>query len=124
MRARRAVAVALSTLVSILVACADGALPPRAANDPANPAASESPWSNGAPATHSSASSAPTPSGSMDMPMPSGSMSMPMPSGSSSVTATVWACPMGHGNFPGPGKCPVCGMTLVERPAGAATSKP
>jgi len=77
-----------------LVHCADGALPPRSTNDPANPNAPESPFVR---PSHPTASTA------------------PVATVGSAQPGVVYACPMGHGTWAKPGKCPVCGMTLVER---------
>ena len=88
--------------VTIVAACADGELPPRSAIDPANPNAPESPYTppKKNAATNVSSTSDATPSAQPGM---------------------VYACPMGHGTWPAPGTCPVCGMTLVPKPAPSAS---
>lgn len=94
----------LALLAGLLfAACADGELPPRSANDPANPNAPESPFTP--PKKNAGSSDAST------------SETMP-----SAQPGMVYACPMGHGTWPSPGTCPTCGMTLVPKPAPSAST--
>ncbi|MGZ3420479.1 MAG: heavy metal-binding domain-containing protein [Polyangiales bacterium] len=76
----------------LLSSCASGELPPREANDPANPAAEEAKDVVATPAP-------------------------PEPTASTSpATATTYVCPM-HPEVTSnvPGNCPKCGMKLVPK---------
>lgn len=108
---RRPAALVFAALVAASSgACADGTLPKKAANDPANPAAAEAPPSGASPLASSSAV---VPSEAKGSPP---HQHTPSPSSSS-----VYACPM-HPEVvsAAPGACPKCGMTLVidRRPRG------
>ncbi|MEP7119987.1 MAG: heavy metal-binding domain-containing protein [Byssovorax sp.] len=97
----------LATLVtlaaSLTIGCADGTLPPvTSLADPSNPAAPEAPLAP-PPAMFGPAASSPS--------------AAPM----SPPGTVVYVCPM-HSQIvrDAPGVCPICGMTLVPRPAPAA----
>ncbi len=94
---------AIITLVaSLAIGCVDGTLPPvTSLADPSNPAAAEAPLPP-PPAMFGAPSSPPNAA-----PIP--------PPGS-----VVYVCPM-HAQIvrDAPGTCPICGMTLVPRPAPA-----
>jgi hypothetical protein len=94
---------AFVTVVAWLtIGCADGTLPPvTSLADPSNPGAPEGPIPP--PPAMFGASSAPPP------------VAAPPPPGS-----VVYVCPM-HSQIvrDAPGVCPICGMTLVPRPAPA-----
>jgi hypothetical protein len=84
------------------VGCASGELPPRAANDPANPHAEEAPPNaNAAALPASGASSATTHDHDHAQP---------------AASATKYTCPM-HPEVVSdkPGQCPKCGMNLVPK---------
>lgn len=94
---------ALAALVaSLAIACADGTLPPvTSLADPSNPAAAEAPLPP-PPAMFGASSSSPV------------AAKAPPPG------SVVYVCPM-HSQIvrDAPGVCPICGMTLVPRPAPA-----
>jgi hypothetical protein len=98
---------ALIAVASLAGGCADGTLPPvTSLTDPSNPAAQEAPFPAppamfGAPSSSPSAAPAPPPG------------------------AVVYQCPM-HSQIvrDAPGVCPICGMTLVPRPAPAPSAAP
>jgi hypothetical protein len=82
------------TSIFFIVSCASGELPPRSANDPANPNAEEAPVSVASTSAveHEHHDAAPASS------------------------ATVYTCPM-HPEVTSdkPGNCPKCGMKLVPK---------
>jgi hypothetical protein len=94
---------AFVTLVAWLtIGCADGTLPPvTSLADPSNPAAPEAPL-------------APPPA------MFGGSTTPPIAASTPPPGSVVYVCPM-HSQIvrDAPGVCPICGMTLVPRPAPA-----
>jgi hypothetical protein len=86
----------------LMIGCADGTLPPvTSLADPSNPAAAEAP---------------PTPPPAMF----GASSSSPVAAPSPPPGSVVYVCPM-HSQIvrDAPGVCPICGMTLVPRPAPA-----
>ena len=103
----------------LLSACAGTTPPPRFSTlDPADPTAPESAVEPQSPVLQppsEQATAAPAASGSTPM---GPDHHMEPSSGQPSPTADVYSCRM-HPQVkePKPGKCPICGMTLVKRPA-------
>ena len=105
-----AVVIAMASLAG---GCADGTLPPvTSLADPSNPAAREAAFP-APPAMFGASSSPSSPPSSVATPP------QPQPG------AVVYQCPM-HSQIvrDAPGVCPICGMTLVPRPAPAPSAAP
>ncbi len=103
----------------LLSACAGATPPPRfSALDPADPKAPESAVDPRSPLLEGPAEQPTTPSSASET-LPMGhEHHMDSSSGEASPIADVYSCPM-HPQVrePKPGKCPICGMTLVKQPA-------
>jgi len=94
----------VSSVVVAVVACASGELPPRSANDPANPKAPETPPPALATSTAAFGSSATSEQSHVH-------------GGNADAGSTLYTCPM-HPEVvqASPGTCPKCGMQLRPKP--------